>query len=328
MNIDVILKTLKLDSLGDAFSKLFGVSLGDVAGFLIKLAISIIVYVLACKLIDKKNNDLDTSGLLYGTSILRFGFRIFLVLILVNFIGIQSSTITAVFTTITAGIALASQDIVKDFIGGISIMLTRAFAVDDYIILPGISTEGYVASISMFHVILRGRGGRTLTLPCGMVFRTHVTNMTAEGHWLMELVVGITYEDNIQLARKVMLEEAARDPQVMHERPPEVILNDLGESSVNLMLLAWTSKADHFTAYWRLLENIKVALEANGITIAYNQLDVHLGTLEERGMNPVKVNVNTNAEKSIADSTAGRINTNANADTKSLASTSGGGGTA
>ncbi|MGX8703789.1 MAG: hypothetical protein ACSW8H_04990, partial [bacterium] len=105
MNIDVILKTLKLDSLGDAFSKLFGVSLGDVAGFLIKLAISIIVYVLACKLIDriverimgnakKKNNDLDTSGLLYGTSILRFGFRIFLVLILVNFIGIQSSTIT------------------------------------------------------------------------------------------------------------------------------------------------------------------------------------------------------------------------------------------
>ena len=51
---------------------------------------------------------------------------------------------------------------------------------------------------------------------------------------------------------------------------------------MNLLLLAWTTKADHFVAYWRLLENVKLALEANGITIAYNQLDVHLGNLEDR----------------------------------------------
>ncbi|MGX8728024.1 MAG: mechanosensitive ion channel family protein [Lachnospiraceae bacterium] len=232
------------------------------------------------RIADRKG--IDVSALLYISSIIRFGFRIILVLVLIRFVGVQSNTIAGVFTAISAGLALASQDIVKDFIGGLSIMLTKAFAVDDYIIIVGANVEGYVKKISMFHVIIRGRGDRTITIPCSAVFRASVTNMTAEGNWLMELMVGITYEDNIKVAREVMLAEARKEPLVMQDRPAEVILSELGESSVNLILLAWTTKANHFVAYWRLLENVKLALEANGITIAYNQLDVHLGKLEER----------------------------------------------
>ena len=292
MNLDIILKALNLDKAGDVFQNLFGISAQDLIQFLIRLAIAVIIYILLCKLIDhvtkrvfaqiadKKN--IDVSVLLYGSSIIRFGSRIILVLILISFAGVQSNTITGVFTVISGGIALASQDIVKDFLAGINIMLTKAFTVDDYIIIPGQNVEGYVKTISMFHVILLGRGNRTITIPAATVFRANVINITAEGDWLMELKVGITYEDNIKVAREVILEVAREEPLVLQERKAEVILSELGESSVDLLVLVWTKKADHFTAYWRLQENIKLALEANGITIAYNQLDVHLGKLDER----------------------------------------------
>lgn len=292
MATEFVQQTLNLDSAGDVFKDFFGISTQGFIQFLIRLAIALAVYFILCKVIDSLTDrimkriadrkGIDVSTLLYISSIIRFGSRILLVLLLIRFVGVESNTIAGVFTAISAGLALASQDIVKDFIGGLSIMLTKAFAVDDYIIIVGSNVEGYVKKISMFHVIIRGRGDRTITIPCSTIFRASVTNMTAEGHWLMELMIGITYEDNIKVAREVMLAEARKEPLVMQERPAEVILSELGESSVNLILLAWTSKADHFVAYWRLLENVKLALEANGITIAYNQLDVHLGKLEER----------------------------------------------
>ena len=292
MNLNTLAPGLNIGSGEDFFKSIFGLSGQELVGFLIRLAISIVVYVLVSKVVDRVaartinkiaiNKGVDVSALLYGSSIIRFSARIVLLIILLNVIGVQSNTLTGIFTVISGGIALASQDIVKDFIAGISIMLTKAFAVDDYIILVGANVEGYVKAINMFHVVIRGRGDRTITVPCSTVFRASVTNLTAEGHWLMELPIGITYEDNIRVAREIMLAEARKEPLVLQDRAAEVILSELGESSVNLLLLAWTTKADHFVAYWRLLENVKLALEANGITIAYNQLDVHLGNLEDR----------------------------------------------
>lgn len=292
MATNVITDTLNLNKAPDILG-MFGISGTNLLQFFIRLIVCGIVFFLGCKLIDfltgrllkriATGKGVDISTMLYASSIIRFGSRLILVIILIGFLGVKSNTITGVFTAISAGLALASQDIVKDFIGGLSLMLTKPFAVDDYIVFPGTTLEGFVKTIAMFHVILRGRGDRTITIPSGKVFRYEVTNLTAEGNWLMELKVGITYEDSIKVAREVMLEEARKEPLVMQERPAEVILSELGESSINLILLAWTTKADHFVAYWRLLENIKLALEANGVTIAYNQLDVHLGKLDERG---------------------------------------------
>jgi small conductance mechanosensitive channel len=174
------------------------------------------------------------------------------------------------------GIGLALQGGAANFAGGILILFLKPFRVGDFILEVNENNQGTVKAIGMFYTTLIGKGDRKIIIPNAKLTDASVINMTASGYWLCDIAIGISYDDDIDKARGIMLREAEKYPRVLKDKEIRVLLAELAESSVKLELRCWTEIDDHWDALWDLTENIKKAFDAEDITIAFNQLDVHL----------------------------------------------------
>lgn len=255
------------------------------AGFVIKVLFCILVYWIGAKVIDTitgrstkrmLDHGSDPSMTVYLRSFLRIACKILLVIALLGQLGVKDATIVAALGSVGVGIGLALQGGAANFAGGVLILFLKPFKVGDFIVEVNENNMGTVSAIGMFYTTLIGKGDRKIVIPNSKLTDASVINMTASGFWLCDITIGISYDDDIDKARRIMLSEAERDPRVMKDKEMMVLLAELADSSVKMELRCWTSIDDHWQTLWDLTENIKKAFDANDITIAFNQLDVHL----------------------------------------------------
>lgn len=255
------------------------------AGFVIKVLFCILVYWIGAKVIDTitgrstkrmLDHGSDPSMTVYLRSFLRIACKILLVIALLGQLGVKDATIVAALGSVGVGIGLALQGGAANFAGGVLILFLKPFKVGDFIVEVNENNMGTVSAIGMFYTTLIGKGDRKIVIPNSKLTDASVINMTASGFWLCDITIGISYDDDIDKARRIMLSEAERDPRVIKDKEMMVLLAELADSSVKMELRCWTSIDDHWQTLWDLTENIKKAFDANGITIAFNQLDVHL----------------------------------------------------
>lgn len=255
------------------------------AGFVIKVLFCILVYWIGAKVIDTTtgrstkrmlDHGSDPSMTVYLRSFLRIACKILLVIALLGQLGVKDATIVAALGSVGVGIGLALQGGAANFAGGVLILFLKPFKVGDFIVEVNENNMGTVSAIGMFYTTLVGKGDRKIVIPNSKLTDASVINMTASGFWLCDITIGISYDDDIDKARRIMLSEAERDPRVMKDKEMMVLLAELADSSVKMELRCWTSIDDHWQTLWDLTENIKKAFDANDITIAFNQLDVHL----------------------------------------------------
>lgn len=253
--------------------------------FLAKLGISVLAYVIFSKLIDwlagrigdrlrKKAQDITIIN--YVTSFVKIGGKAVLILTLLGQMGVNQATIVAALGSVGVGISLALQGGAANFAGGVLLLVQRPFKVGDFIREVNEGNEGFVASIGMFYTTLLSLGDRTITIPNSKLTDASVINYTASGFWLVNINIGISYTDDIDLAKSIMRRAFEEEPRVLKNKPIDLLLDSLGDSSVRLEVRGWTTIEDHFVAMWDLTERIKKDFDAAGITIAFNQLDVHM----------------------------------------------------
>ena len=253
--------------------------------FLAKLGISVLAYVIFSKLIDwlagrigdrlrKKAQDITIIN--YVTSFVKIGGKAVLILTLLGQMGVNQATIVAALGSVGVGISLALQGGAANFAGGVLLLVQRPFKVGDFIREVNEGNEGFVSSIGMFYTTLLSLGDRTITIPNSKLTDASVINYTASGLWLVNINIGISYTDDIDLAKSIMRRAFEEEPRVLKNKPIDLLLDSLGDSSVRLEVRGWTTIEDHFVAMWDLTERIKKDFDAAGITIAFNQLDVHM----------------------------------------------------
>lgn len=253
--------------------------------FLAKLGISVLAYVIFSKLIDwlagrigdrlrKKAQDITIIN--YVTSFVKIGGKAVLIITLLGQMGVNQATIVAALGSVGVGISLALQGGAANFAGGVLLLVQRPFKVGDFIREVNEGNEGFVAAIGMFYTTLLSLGDRTITIPNSKLTDASVINYTASGFWLVNINIGISYTDDIDLAKSIMRRAFEEEPRVLKNKPIDLLLDSLGDSSVRLEVRGWTTIEDHFGAMWDLTERIKKDFDAAGITIAFNQLDVHM----------------------------------------------------
>ena len=191
-------------------------------------------------------------------------------------LGVKDATIVAALGSVGVGIGLALQGGAANFAGGVLILFLKPFKVGDFIVEVNENNQGTVVAIGMFYTVLAGKGDRKIVIPNSKLTDASVINLTASGFWLCDITVGISYSDDIDKARRIMISQAENDYRVLKDKEIMVLLAELGESAVKLELRCWTSIDDHWQTLWDLTENIKKAFDENDITIAFNQLDVHI----------------------------------------------------
>lgn len=108
-------------------------------------------------------------------------------------------------------------------------------------------------------------------------------NYTVNGTRRVDMVVGVSYEDDLKKARQVIEDVLAADARILKDPPPTVAVSELGDSSVNFVVRPWVNSADYWNVRFDTIRDVKLALDKNGITIPFPQRDVHMKGAPSKG---------------------------------------------
>ncbi|MBR1633837.1 MAG: mechanosensitive ion channel [Lachnospiraceae bacterium] len=259
--------------------------LPEVVGFFWAVVLAIAVYVIGVRVIrvvisivtkPMELRRVEKGVIQFTRSCLRILLYAALILIILQLFGVQTSSVAAAIASVGLTAGLALQGSLSNFAGGVLILLLHPFVVGDYIIEDTHGNEGHVSEITIFYTKLRTPDNKIIVIPNGVLANNSLTNATMSDRRRIDLVVSIGYQDDIRKAKGILLDIAAVEDRCLSDEPVQVFVNDLGDSAVELGMRFWVATDDYWAVRWKTLEEIKNQFDAEGITIPYNQMDVHL----------------------------------------------------
>ena len=209
-------------------------------------------------------------------SLLKYGLYALLVFSLISSLGFDTTSVAAVLASGGVAIGLALQGSLSNFAGGVLILLLKPFVVGDYIIEDTNGKEGTVKEIQIFYTKLSTIDNKTIVIPNGMLTNNSITNATAKDERQLDLRVGISYDADIRQAKSVIENLLIKDECIIKNEQINVFVHELADSAVVLGIRAWVKNEEYWETRWRLLEEIKILLDENGIEIPYPQMTVHM----------------------------------------------------
>lgn len=209
-------------------------------------------------------------------SLVKFGLYTLLAFLIAISLGVSASAIAALLASVGVAVGLALQGSLSNLAGGVLILLTKPFAVGDYIIEDTHNNEGWVKEIRIFHTKLMTLENKMVIIPNGVLVNASLTNVTAATERKLDLRVGISYQADLKKAKQLLIQLMEEDPYILQEKEHLAFVSDLGDSAVVLGLRAFVPTEQYSTARWGMLEKIKESFDENGIEIPYNQLTVHM----------------------------------------------------
>lgn len=200
-----------------------------------------------------------------------------LVLLVLTVLSVFEVPMTSAFAVLGAAglaIGLALKDSLSNIASGVMLVTLKPFRVGDIVTIN--NETGRVEEISIFQTRLRGADNQTIVLPNSLVTNDSIINLTPGTSRRIELIIGIAYNADIDVARAKALEVMHADPRVLADPAPDVLVYALADNSVNLGIRCHAANVDWFATKCELTERIKKAFDAAGIGIPFPQRDVHV----------------------------------------------------
>ena len=188
--------------------------------------------------------------------------------------GLQTASFVAVLGAAGLAIGLALQGSLSNFASGVLMLIFKPIRVGDFVEAGG--AKGSVKEIGIFTTILNSPDNVRIIVPNSQVTGSNISNYTVNGTRRVDMVIGVSYEDDLQKTKEVIEKVLAGDERILPDPSPVVAVSALADSSVNFVVRPWVKSADYWPTHFDLTAKIKVALEENGITIPFPQRDVHL----------------------------------------------------
>ncbi len=212
-------------------------------------------------------------------SVARYGILIFVLIAVLAQFGVQTTGIIAVLGTAGLAIGFALQGTLQNIAAGIMLLFLHPFRVGDSIDAEGLA--GTIDEIGLFTTHMHTYDGIYLQVPNARLWNHAIRNYSRLPTRRLDIVVGISYADDIDKTQAALMDLLEKDARVHGDPAPQVMVNELAESSVNLNLRCWTDAADYGSLRLDLIKAAKQRLDAEGITIPFPQRDVHLHQAEK-----------------------------------------------
>ena len=265
------------------FEQFLNVALAAAVDLGMKILAAILVMVIGrllikwvMKLIGKskfaQKNDATVVRVL--TNFISAALYAILIVSVIGIMGVPMASVIAVIASAGVAIGLALQGALSNLAGGIMIMILRPFHIGDYVELAGVN--GTVKDVGIFYTVLNTPDNKVITIPNGTVMSESITNYSANNTRRVDLVFGVAYGTDVERVKKILLEEADRHEMVLKDPAPFARLTKQNDSSLDFTLRVWAENANYWQVNFDLLEAINNRLEAEGIEIPFNQLDVHI----------------------------------------------------
>ncbi len=249
----------------------------------VKIIIALVILFVSFKLINllakkivKKGEKKNADKTIFRTLayVLKIGLKIVVVICLIGYLGIDTSGLTALVASIGVCVGLAVNGALSNLAGGVLIILTRPFKIDDYIEALGYS--GTVVDIRITNTKLLTPDNKVVYLPNGSLANAEVVNYSEKDLRRVDFTFSIGYSDDFEKAKQIITDVFTEHELVLDDPKPFVRVKEHGSSSINITARAWTKNSDYWTVYFDVTETVKTAFDREGIEIPFNQLDVNI----------------------------------------------------
>ncbi|MBS4087151.1 mechanosensitive ion channel family protein [Pseudomonas rustica] len=217
-------------------------------------------------LLGKRSVDKTLQG--FVGNLVNTALKIMLIISVASMIGIQTTSFVAALGAAGLAIGLALQGSLSNFAGGVLILLFRPYKVGDTVETQGV--YGTVDSILIFHTVILSTDNKRIVVPNGSISNGVITNYSSETLRKIVFDVGVGYDANLDTARQVLL-QMCRDPRVLSDPAPQVVVSTLGDSAITMSLRVWALNTDYWDLMFEFNEKSRDALAEKGITIPFPQ---------------------------------------------------------
>lgn len=263
----------KITELGMAYLTHYGLSvIGAVALLIIGRIVAGIGRGITRKALEKRETD-QTLVPFFSKAVYYLIWTVVLIAVLGLF-GIQTASLVAVLGAAGLAIGLALQGTLSHFSAGVMLLIFRPFNVGDFVEAGG--AVGSIEEIGLFGTTIKTPDNVKISVPNGLIWGGKITNYNGYETRRIDLVVGISYDDDIQTAIDTILGVLDADSRVMKDPSPTVAVSNLGDSSVDLIVRPWCAGSDYWPLRMDLTRALKEKLEGAGCSFPYPQQDVHL----------------------------------------------------
>ncbi len=252
-----------MEGMGDWGLKL----LGGIAALIIGLWLVRIIMKGISKAFEIRKIDATLQPFLLTT--IGFILKFLLFISIAGIIGVPTASFAALLAGAGLAIGAAFNGSLGHLASGVMLLIFKPFKVGDLIEVDG--TLGTVKEISVFVTVLETFQNKTEILPNSSITDGKITNITKKGNLRVDMKFNIRYGADVQKAKQVILEAMKTDENVMKNIAPVVVVNNLGESSIELMALPYTLVANYWDVYWGTRENILMALGEAGFEAPHPQ---------------------------------------------------------
>ena len=220
-----------------------------------------------------KKSTSDATAANFITDILSVLLKVLVILTAASTMGIEMTSFAAIIAAMGLAVGLALQGSLSNFAGGVMMAIFKPFEIGDLVEAQG--HTGVVEGLNMFVTTLTTPDSKTVIIPNGPLSNGDIVNYSKLDQLRVDLVIGISYDADIQQARNVIMEVMKNDPKVMDDPAPSVNVLELADSSVNLAVRPFATVANYWDVYFGIQEKAKVALDQAGIDIPYPQTVMH-----------------------------------------------------
>jgi len=204
--------------------------------------------------------------------------KVAVVLSALSTLGIQSTSFIAVLGAVGLAIGMSLKGTLSNFAGGILILIQRPIQVGEFIEAGGHS--GTVSEVNIFNTVLTTPDNKVITIPNNSIATGSLVNYSRNNTRRVDLTFGIGYEEDIDKARTTINKLIESHPLILKDPEPTIFVAALADSSVNLGVRVWTETPNYWTVANDLTEQTKKSFDAEGISIPFPQMHLHMQKAE------------------------------------------------
>ena len=252
----------------------------NIGHFLVKVALALIVYFIAtklikwfCKFLEKRliKSAMPKETRTFLTSVSKVVLHILVILFIAAQLGINETSVAALVASAGVAVGLALQGGLSNLAAGAVIILSKPFVAGDYIVESTKGYEGTVKKIELYYTTITTYDNKLVIIPNSVLSSNIIVNETAMEERRLEIIFGIYYESDLKKAKEILRSILADDEGIKHDKEIEVFVEELASDVVKIGFWAWVKSDDYFSMRWKINEKIKEAFDQGHIEICHTR---------------------------------------------------------
>ena len=260
-----------------------GIDSGTAVGLIKNIIVALIIFYVGRMVVSlvvrglrkaMRKQDVDKTLETFVCNLVRIVLLVVVIIAAIGQLGIQTTSFIAIFGAAGLAVGLALQGSLSNFASGVLIVLFRPYKVGDFIEGAGIS--GSVEQVQILTTILKTGDNKQVIIPNSKIMGSIITNYSANATRRVDLVIGVSYDDDLDKVRSTIQELVASDDRILDEPACTIAVSALADSSVNFVVRPWVNTPDYWPVMFDLTEAVKKRFDKEGISFPFPQQDVHL----------------------------------------------------